>query len=85
MDLVVPDKKQKEKKQKVMKDKPVVKEVRDKSPLKQKDKVMNEPKSKDTSSMLKSKVAEVSKISLKNRKEIETLSKKLDKVLSKLK
>tara|TARA_R110000824_G_scaffold42093_1_gene124408 strand:- start:16 stop:360 length:345 start_codon:yes stop_codon:yes gene_type:complete len=44
-----------------------------------------EPKDKDKSLSLNNKISEVSKISLKNKKEIDGLSKKLDKVLSKLK
>lgn len=86
MDLVPKIKKQKvvkEKKQKVVKDNSMpmekIEKDADKEPVKQKDKV------KASSMLLKSKIAEVSKISMRNKKEIDMLTKKLDKVLSKLK
>ena len=57
----------------------------DKKVVEPKEKKVEQPKDKDKSLSLNNKISEVSKISLKNKKEIDGLSKKLDKVLSKLK
>jgi len=61
------------------------KEKVDKKVVEPKEKKVEQPKEKDKSFSLNNKISEVSKISLKNKKEIDSLSKKLDKVLSKLK
>ncbi len=60
-------------------DKKPVKDTRDKSPVKEK------TGDKPTDSSMKSVVKQIEKISMRNRKEIDMLKNKLDKVLQKIK